>query len=219
MKIFYRIIFIIIAVCIPAVTILSALNIVFRMPDLYAFEFIRNQVTNEVDLGISDNELGIFFSDFMRGKEDDFDLFTEYRDREQAVFGAVEQSNMENARKLLDLTLYILGGAAFLSVLSFIILLAKKKKRELRTAFKAGIFVQTAALAASHIIMNLEQQRVFFYDKIFANQFGADDVLPLMLTKQFAQISLAAASVISFIILAVMASVLWRLTKPRRMFW
>ncbi len=219
MKIFYRILFIIIAVCIPIVTITGASNIVFRMPDLYSFEFKRVQVADEVDLGISDEELAVFFSDFMRGKEEHFDLFTEYRDREQSVFGAVEQINMENARGLLNLTLYILGGAALLTVLSCLIVLVKKKKHELRTAFKAGIFIQTAALVASHIVMNLEPQRLFFYQKIFPSQFGADDVLPLMLTGAFAQISLAAVSAISFIILAVLASVIWRLTKPRRMFW
>jgi hypothetical protein len=189
------------------------------MPDLYSFEFKRVQVADEVDLGISDEELAVFFSDFMRGKEEHFDLFTEYRDREQSVFGAVEQINMENARGLLNLTLYILGGAALLTVLSCLIVLVKKKKHELRTAFKAGIFIQTAALVASHIVMNLEPQRLFFYQKIFPSQFGADDVLPLMLTGAFAQISLAAVSAISFIILAVLASVIWRLTKPRRMFW
>lgn len=219
MKFFYRIMFIIVAVGIPAVTILASLNIVFRMPDLYAFEFTRIQIADEVDLGIPDDELGEFFSGFMQGKEDDFDLFTEYRDREQAVFGAVEQSNMENIRKLLNLTLYYFGAAAFLTVLSSIIFLVKKKKRELRTAFKIGIFVQTVALVASHIMMNLDQQRIFFYHKLFPNQFGADDVLPLMLTKQFAQIGLAAVSVISFILLVFLASVVWRLTKPRRMFW
>jgi len=219
MKVFYRIVFIIIAIGIPAVTILSALNIVFRMPDLYAFEFTRIQIADEVDIGIRDDELGRFFADFMQGKEDDFDLFTEYRDREQSVFGAVEQSNMENARKLLNLTLFYLGAAALLTVLGSVIFLVKKKKRELRTAFKTSIFVQTVVLLASHIMINLDRQRIFFYHQIFPNQFGADDVLPLMLSRQFAQIGLAAVSVISFILLVFLASLVWRLTKPRRMFW
>lgn len=219
MRIFYRIVFIFVAIGIPAVTILSALNIVFRMPDLYAFKFTRAQISNEIDLGIKDDELAEFFSDFMRGKIDDFDLFTEYRDREQSVFGTVEQGNMENVRKLLNQTLYYLGGAALITVSGAIVFLAKKRKHLFRTAFKAGIFIQTVVLVAAHIIMNLDRQRAFFYHLLFPNQFGADDVLPLMLTKQFAQIGLAAVSVISFVLLAILASVVWRLTQPRRMFW
>ncbi len=219
MKVFYRIIIVVIAVCIPAVSILSAFNIVFRMPDLYRFEFNRNQTASQVDLGITDDELGQFFSDFMMGKKDDFDLFTEYRDREQAVFGTVEQINMENARKQLNLTLYILGGAGILSILGYLILLMKKKKYELRTAFKGGILVFTATLVLFYFLLNTDQTRMFLYRYVFIDPFGADDVLPLMLTKQFSQLGLVAISAVSFIILLILASVTWRLTKPRRMFW
>lgn len=219
MNIFYRILLVIIAVCIPAVSILGALNIVFRMPDLYSFEFNRNQIAGQIDLGITDDELGQFFSDFMMEKKDDFDLFTEYRDREQAVFGTVEQINMEHARKQLNLTVYVLGGAVILSVLSYLILLIKKKKYELRIAFKGGIFVFTITLVLFYILLYIDQTRVFLYRQIFIDPFGADDVLPLMLTKQFAQMSLAAISAVSLVILLILASVTWRLTKPRRMFW
>jgi len=219
MNIFYRILLVVIAVCIPAVSILSAFNIVFRMPDLYRYEFNRYQVASQVDLGITDDELGQFFSDFMMEKKDDFDLFTEYRDREQAVFGTVEQINMENARKQLNFTLYILGGAGFFSVLSYLILLIKKKKYELRVAFKGGIFVFTITLVVFYLLLYIDQTRTFLYRYIFIDPFGADDVLPLMLTKQFSQMGMVATSAVSLIILLILASVTWRLTKPRRMFW
>lgn len=219
MNIFYRILIFVIAVCIPAVSILSAFNIVFRMPDLYRFEFNRNQIASQVDLGITDDELGQFFSDFMMEKKDDFDLFTEYRNRDQAVFGTVEQINMENARKQLNFTLYILGGAGILTVLSYLILLIKKKKYELRGAYKGGIFVFTVTLVLFNILLYIDQTRTFLYRHIFIDPFGADDVLPLMLTKQFSQMSLVAISAVSLVILLILASVTWRLTKPRRMFW
>jgi hypothetical protein len=219
MNIFYRILFVVIAVCIPAVSILSAFNIVFRMPDLYRYEFNRYQVASQVDLGITDDELGQFFSDFMMEKKDDFDLFTEYRDREQAVFGTVEQINMENARKQLNFTLYIIGGAGILSVLSYLILLIKKKKYELRVAFKAGIFAFTVTLVLFYLLLYIDQTRTFLYRHIFIDPFGADDVLPIMFSKQFPQLSLVAISAVSLVILLILASVTWRLTKPRRMFW
>lgn len=219
MNIFYRILFILVAICIPAVCVLSAMNIVYRIPDLYIYEFNRLQVTNEIDLEISDDELGEFFSDFMTGKQEDFDLFTEYRDREQTVFGTAEQINMENARKLLNFSLYFLGGTAFLTILSCCILLVKKMKQGLRLAFKFGILIQTITLVVSHAALYFDQGRDFLYNYIFTIPFGADDVLPLMLTEYFAQLSLVAISAVSLIILAASASVLWRLTKPRRMFW
>lgn len=219
MKIFYRILFGMIAICIPIVSIFSACNIVFRLPDLYVYEFNSNEISNEIDLSIPDDELGQFFSDFMIGKEADFDLFTEYRDREQAVFGADEQINMENARKLLNDTLYIIGSAALLIIVSYWILILKKKKYELRLAFKGGIAVFTAMQVLFYAAFYFENTRTFFYRLIFINPFGADDVLPLMLTGRFVSLSMLANSVVAMILMVIFASVTWRLTKPRRMFW
>jgi len=219
MNIFYRILFIIIAVSVPAVSIIGAFNVVFRLPDIYVYEFNRNQISDEIDLGISDEELGQFFSEFMQGKEDEFDLFTEYRDREQAVFGTVERINMENARRLLNYSLYVIGGTAFLTILSYVILLVKKKKQELRIAFKGGIFAFAIMLIIFYTVFYIEQSRAFLYRQIFINPFGADDVLPLMLTEQFAQMSLIALSIVALVILVIFTSITWRLTKPRRMFW
>lgn len=219
MSIFYRILFIIIAVSIPVVSILSAFNVVFRLPDIYVYEFNRNQIAAEIDLGISDEELGQFFSEFMKGKEDDFDLFTEYRDREQAVFGTVEQINMENARRLLNDSLYVIGGTVFLAILSYFIFLLKKKKQELRIAFKSGIFAFAIMLILFYAVFYIDQSRAFLYRQIFINPFGADDVLPLMLSEQFAQMSMLAVSAVALVILVILTSITWRLTKPRRMFW
>lgn len=219
MSIFNRILFFIIAISIPVVCILSAFNIVFRMPDLYIYEFNKNQIADEIDLGMKDDELGEFFSDFMMGKKDNFDLFTEYRDREQDVFGTVEQINMENARRLLNDSVYILGGAGVLAVFGCFIYLIKKRKQEFRIAYKGGILVYTILMVVLFILFNIDQTKEFLYRLIFINPFGTDDVLPLMLTEQFAQMSLVAITAISLILLVVLASVIWRLTKPRRMFW
>lgn len=219
MSIFNRIIFFVIAVSIPVVCILSAFNIVFRMPDLYVYEFNKNQIADEIDLGMKDDELGKFFSDFMTGKKDDFDLFTEYRDREQDVFGTVEQINMENARRLLNITVYILGGAIALAAAGCSIYLVKKRKYELRIAYKGGVLVYTVLMVIFFIAFNVGRSKEFLYRHIFINQFGTDDVLPLMLTGQFAQMSLLAVTAVSLIILVILASIIWRLTKPRRMFW
>ncbi len=219
MNIFYRILFCVIAVCVPVVTILSGFNIVFRMPDLYVYEFNKNQTTKEVELGITNDELGEFFSDYMMGKEKELNLLVEYRDRERPVFGAVEKLNMENARELLNNSLFVLGGALILGVAGCGVFLAKKKKYELRGAFKAGILVQTLALIACSFALYFDQPRSFLYHKICTSAFGADDVLPLMLTKEYAQLSVAAASAVSIVLLVILVSVVWRLTKPRRMFY
>ena len=218
MRYFYKVLLIIVAISIPAVSMMSAFNIVFRLPDLYIYEFNKNQVTREMDLEIKDDELGHFFSEFMKGKEKEFVLVAEYSDGEQSVFGRAEQVNMENARTLLNHTLYVLGGAAVLALLSYWFLLVKKKKYELRFAFKGGVFVFAAMLLALWVAFFFGPARAFFFHKIFIRPFGPDDVLPLMLTGHFAQLGLLAVSAVALIILAILASVTWRLTKARKMF-
>lgn len=219
MKVIYRVLLIVVAVCVPVVSLLSALNIVFRLPDLYIYQFNNNQIASQVDLGITDEELGRFFSDFMKGEKDEFDLFTEYRDREQAVFGTSEKINMDNARKLLNHSLYILGGAALLLIISYGVILARKKKYELRGAYKAGILVFIILVLLFYSLLYFDQTKSGLFDLIFINSFGVDDVLPLMLTGQFEVIALTVISTAGLVLLVILASVTWRLTKPRRMFW
>ena len=219
MSIFYRILAAVIAICIPVMALFTALNIVLRMPDLYIYEFNSNQVANEIDLGMTDDDLGQFFSDFMIGKVNEFELVAEYRDREQNVFGTSEQINMENARKLLNITLYIVGGTFALNALCYGIFLLKKKKFELRIAYKAGIIVFTIMQAVIYIFYSIGKIRVWFYHYIFINPFGADDALPLMLTEKLAKMCLIADSFIALILIIILASVTWKMTKPRRMFW
>jgi glucan phosphoethanolaminetransferase (alkaline phosphatase superfamily) len=102
----------------------------------------------------------------MKGKEEEFDLFTEYRDREQAVFGTAEQINMENARKLLNFSLFVLGGAALLQVVSYCVFLGGKKKRELRGAFKGGILI-FAILVVLLLPVVFKQTREALYNRSY----------------------------------------------------
>ena len=219
MRVLVRIVSVIVAVCVPAVAVFSASNLVFRLPDLYVYEFNSIEIADEIDLGITDDELGHFFSDFMKGNKEEFDLFTKYRDREQAVFGPVEQLNMENARDLLNHTIYILGVSALLLIASYWILLAKRKKSRLRTAFKGGIVVFAVLQVLLYVLFYYNNSRSFFYSQIFINPYGADDVLPLLLTEHFSKLCMLTNSIAAIVILLIFTSITWRLTKPRRMFW
>lgn len=219
MRILYRTLAVLVAVCVTAVTILGACNIVFRMPDLYIYEFNSQELSSQIDLDMGDDELGTFFSDFMKGSIEEFDLFIEYRDRDQNVFSTVEQINMEHARKLLDDSLYAFGGFVVILLTLYGVFLHKKWKYELRGAFKLGIIFFVAAQAALHITFNIESIRLFYYQFIFPVSYGADDVLPLMLTERFARLSMFANSAVAFVLLLIFASATWKLTKPRRMFY
>lgn len=218
MRLIYKIFLAILIICIPLSSILAAGNVVLRMPDLYVYEFTSAQIANEINLGITDEELGTFFSDYMLMKKDNFDLHAEFRDREQSVFGTGEQIAMENARELLNKTLMGLAITALLSIILYWIVLSKKLKPELRVAFKGGLIIFGLIGVISIILFKLPVSETIM-QSIYIYNFGEDDVLPLMLTRKFAGDCLTAILVVSMVILAIIGSITWKLTKPRRMFW
>ena len=73
MRVLVRILIGILVLCIPIVSILAAANLITRAPDLYSFEFTRSQVLTENKIRIDEKELSEYISDFMLGKEDEFD--------------------------------------------------------------------------------------------------------------------------------------------------
>ncbi|HHU18124.1 MAG: DUF1461 domain-containing protein [Anaerovoracaceae bacterium] len=218
MKVFLRIISVIAAICVPVAAILGASNLILRLPDLYTYEFRSKQIVREINLSISDDELGQFFSDYMKGKNEEFDLIAEYRNREQAVFGPAEQLNMENARRMLNHTAFILGISAVLIIASYWILLNKKRKTTLRMAFKGGVAIFAALQISIYVLFFNEKTRSFFYDLIFINSYEAEDALPLILTQDFAKLCIYANFIVSAIFMLIFFSITWNLSRPRRMF-
>lgn len=218
MKIMYRILMVILVVCIPVTAILAAYNAVLRLPDLYTYQFNDAQVTKEIGLRLSGDELGEFFSDYMLGKEENFSLVTDFRDREQEVFALHEQLTMAHIRALLDISLWVFAGGALLIFIVYGISLTRNKKISLRSAYKFGVFLYLflAGLSVGAFYYPETHQRM--RDFLFQIPFGEEDVLPLMLTEAFARNSILFALAGGVVLLLVLGSVTWRLTKPRRMF-
>lgn len=218
MKAFLRIITLIVAICVPVVALLGSSNLIFRLPDLYTFEFKSKQIVREIDLGITDDELGQFFSDYMKGKNEEFDLIAEYKNREQDVFGPAEQLNMDNARNILNYSVLILGISAILLIAGYWILLNKKRKSMLRIAFKGGTALFAALQIMIFVLFFNSNTRSFFHNLIFINPYDVEDALPLILTQDFAKLCVYANLIVSTIIMIIIFSVTWNLSKPRRMF-
>lgn len=219
MRAFLKLMSVIITVCLPIIVILGASNIVLRMPDIYIYEFKSVETVRELNFSITDDELGHFFSDFMKGKNEKFELLIDYGDREIYAFGPKEQLNMDNARKLLNYTAYAFGILALLLIISYWVLLNKERKFTLRAAYKGGISVFVALQIILYALFFNDNTRSFFYNLIFYNPYDVDDVLPLILTEHFAKTCMYANTIVSVVILLLLLSVTWKLTKPRRMFW
>jgi hypothetical protein len=189
------------------------------MPDLYVYEFNNAQITDKIDLNLTDDELGNFFSDYMMEKKDDFNLIAEYREREQKLFSTGEQISMENARNLLNDSLFALAGFGILTVLGYAVYLLKKRKMALRFAFQGAAIFYAVLCVLTIIAFNLVPVRTALQQFIFIYPHEADDVLPFILTGKFARDCISAGTLGAGIIMGILASFTWKITKPRRMFW
>lgn len=219
MKLVYKIFVSVLVICIPFISVFAACNIVLRMPDLYVYEFNSTEVTNQIELSMKDDELGKFFSDFMIGKTKDFQLVAEFQEREQNVFSKNDQNNMENLRNILNRMLIIMGILLAVTVITYWILIAKKKRTEIRYAFKGSLIIFVILTILIVITFNIQYARDFINQVIFISSMEANEVLPLMLTEQFTRDCIVASIAVASVIIAILASITWRLTKPRRMFW
>lgn len=219
MRIANRIFLILLIIIIPFTSIFAAMNLTWRLPDLYRYEFNRSEVTSEVNLSVSSDTLANFFSEYMLGKLDGFQLTAEYRGRERAVFGQGEASVMEQFRGVLNITFILLCVMFVAIILLYIYLLRNKHKEELRFAYKVGSIVYIAVMALFCIVLSIGSLREKIFDLGLAYSFGEDDILQEMLSVSFLHESLLAVTVISLILMVVGGSITWNLSKPERIFW
>ncbi|WP_227017634.1 DUF1461 domain-containing protein [Sinanaerobacter chloroacetimidivorans] len=210
---------ILLIICIPLISITGAYNIVLRMPDLYVYEFNRVQLTDELELELKDEEFGHFFSDFMIGKVENFELIADYQGKEQNVFHTMEQVSMEHFKQLLNILLYAFAGMLLIAVICYGVFMANNRKYFLRTAFKSGILVYLVMIILPIITYLVPSLRDFMQQFIFRFKFNEDNLLTQIFTESFVVEFLAATTFISAVILFITGSVTWRMTKPRRMFW
>ncbi|MDR3294469.1 MAG: DUF1461 domain-containing protein [Clostridiales Family XIII bacterium] len=132
---------VLLAISFPLATVTAGVNIVFRIPDLYAFEVDRGEVLNEVKLEITAEQVGDVISDYFRHKTDEFVLTSELRGRTIQVFTFFEKARMEQFRAILDKCLTLSVGSAGLTVVLFLLLFAFGRKRLLRGAFRGSVAV------------------------------------------------------------------------------
>jgi hypothetical protein len=150
---------VLLAVLLPLATVMAGVNIVFRIPDLYAFEVDRGEVLNEVKLEITAEQIGDVISDYFRHKTDDFTLTAELRGRTIQVFTFFEKARMEQFRMILDKCLTVLAGAAGLFVVLFFLLFAFGRKRLLRGAFRGSVAVYILMIGFAGAFVGIDTLR------------------------------------------------------------
>ena len=220
MKIISRLLLLILIPIIPSISIITAANITFRIPDIYRYEMNRNGITQEINLNESADNLGQFFSDYMLGILDNFQYTAFFMGRERPIFNIGEEAFMSQCRGILNssLVFLILMAAAFIFIVWF--LFWRKEKQILRIAYYAGSISHIIMAALLAVISVVDEMREKIYIEFAIYKFEETDLLPQLLpASPFFTENIVVIIIISLILTVLGYSIIKRFTYPDRMFY
>jgi hypothetical protein len=219
MKIINRILFAFLILAIPLAAVLASVNVSFRLPDIYRYEFNRSGVLSEVSLEVSSEKLANFFSGYMTGKLDDFQTTEFYMGRLRPIFSIGEATAMDQARTLLNRSLGAFFALLLLILCSCAILLRQDRKEAVRFAYRAGFVMYLLLYAGMGAAVLVDELRDRIIASFFLYKFDESDMLPQLLPHQFLAENLVVAAVISIVLMTAGYSAVKRMTRPDRMFY
>lgn len=218
MKILIRALSVALLVSIPLSAFCLGTNIVTRMPDVYQYEFKATDALKHFDLNKDNDEMGKFISDFMLGKEKEFQLMVGDEDRPQQAFNNNEIAAVERARMYINI-LAVIGVLAVLLVIAGLIVLKKYElDGEIRKDLKFGIMIYVALMAVYLVGFYVAVKTGHSVMDMLLYAPEEKDLLPGIVTEGLTKRIYLSAAGVSTIIMAILGYGVHKLTEPRRMF-
>jgi hypothetical protein len=214
----FKISAILIAMMLPLIVTLFAANVVFRMPDLYSFEFDRSEIAQEVGIDVSAKKMSSTISNFMLHKTDEFSLIAEYKGKDTPILSITDAVRMEKIRGLMDTTFVIWCIITPLSLVLFILTLLFGKKKHLKYACRVSVVIYFVLLLAFAYVAATDGIRHKLTEMFLGADAGAGGLFPQLFTNYFRFEAAAATFVISAIFLGILISICRRFYKETNMF-
>lgn len=218
MKILIRILSVVLAVTIPVTSFCLGANVVTRMPDGYQYEFKATDALKHINLEKNNDEMGEFISDFMIGKELEFQLGVGDEDRFQTMFTENEMIAAANARKYMNIVAVIGAISLVLMVTSFIILKKHKFDREIRKEFRRGTIIYMVLMIGYLVGFYVVNKIGYSFWDMLIYVPGENDLLPQIITDKLMKHLYFFVAIVSTIIMAIVGYVMYKITEPKRIF-
>jgi hypothetical protein len=214
----YKVSAILIAVLLPVVAMLFSVNVIFRMPDLYSFEFDRSEVTQELGIDVSAQKLSTVISNYMLHKTDEFALVAESNGKDIAVFSITDAAKMDRIRDLMDISFAILCISFPIVVALFVIVRLFSKKRYLKYACRAAWAIFGLFMLIFVVFAAADDLRHSFTNKFLGVIASSEDIFSQLFTNYFRFEATAFVFIVSTILLGILVSVGRRFYRDTKMF-
>lgn len=217
MKVVNIICSVILAITLPVVSICGGFNLAGRLPDLYSYEMKATEVLNSISIEENEDQMGAFFSSFMTGKQETFQLTYLFGENTDNLFLAEEQGTMERYKAVLDHSLVIGGIALLLALIAYFLIYKQNLKPLLRTSLIRGILVYLA-LSGCLLSAITVGARSWILQYLFPYEIKEFMILPQLLPESYFLHLFLVSLFISLIIMSLIWYFTWKITKPRRIF-
>ncbi|MBN7773709.1 DUF1461 domain-containing protein [Clostridium aminobutyricum] len=220
MKIFLRILSILLVVAIPIVTICLGINVATRMPDVYQYEFKSTDILDSMNIDLTDDEMGEFISHFMMGRTSQFQLWTEDDDKPDPVFSNDEMAAASQLRHDLNVLTIVSMILIIPMLIAFILLRRKELNQEIRKYYCRGLLLYVILLIVAVISITLLSSAEFtiWHLTDYVVKEETTDLLPQLITEGLVRKIELASLCISGVFMGIIGYVIYKITAPKRIF-
>lgn len=206
--------------CIVIVTVTLGQSILLRTPDVYQFHFNDSQSVDQLYTSLTSAEMADEIAGFMNSfRPEEFQVhdFTGYD--ELPIFDSRDSYNMMVLKKMVDISgIFCLVGL-ILMISIYIWFVRDDEKKLLRRAFRLGAVFSAALIVLQAVVLSAKSLRDSYFRLWGMRSFAADSKLEMILGDEFWGIFTVFVTVVSFIILLVLAYLNYRITRPPRIFY
>ena len=213
-----RVLLVIMIICLPITSMIVSTNVLFRLPDFYEYAFAKEEQALDAALPVKPDRMSEIISRFMQGRDDEFSLPVEDLGEESEFFSMNEQIVMAGVRGLLNRVTIMGALAAVLLLFACWRLWHEGQHAELRRNWRYSIILFGIMATALGVLREWEASREYLASILLAQRLRSDDTLLLYLTESFAESAFWFCLGISTVLMLVFSYILFRITKPRRMF-
>ena len=197
-----------------------AQNIVFRTADIYLFYFNDSRAVDQIYTTLDNSEMADEIAAFMNSwKPEEFQVYEDTGYDLQGIFTEDESKNMLIVKKWLDCSAVIMVVSLILTAAIYTYFLKNDYKKALRDRYKISIGLIPAEIVATAALMVTNGGRQWIFEKMQLVELPEDSSLIHLVGADYLSMATMFYIVIGMVIFAVATWLVFRLTRPPRIFY
>ena len=195
-------------------------NIVFRTADIYLFYFNDSRAVDQIYTTLDNSEMADEIAAFMNSwNPEEFQVYEDTGYDLQGIFTEDESKNMLIVKKWLDCSAAIMVVSLILTAAIYTYFLKNDYKKALRDRYKISIGLIPAAIVVTAALTITNGGRQWIFEKMQLVELPEDSSLIHLIGADYLSMATVFYIAIGMVIFAVATWLVFRLTRPPRIFY